>query len=151
MPAAPNTDTMGGGRPAGTTVTDTVALVGSAPMQRLPVGPARVPTAYMGGGAKVNRGGDASAQTRLPSDPAEVYAPGAVPPLSASQPAPAAKRVVPAKAVPKTAAELRASAAFSGALTPEAAAEMAAVRSEISSRRHRDDSIKRAADSTGTR
>jgi hypothetical protein len=149
MPAAPNTDTMGGGRPAAATVTDTVALVGSAPMRRLPVGPGPVPAAYTGG-AKVNRGGGASAQTRLPSDPAAVYAPGAVSPISTSQPAPAAKPVVPAKAVPKTAAELRASAAFRGALTPEAAAEMAAVRSEVSSRRHRDDSIKRTTDSTGT-
>jgi hypothetical protein len=149
-PAAPNSDTMGAGRPATTTVTDTVALVGSAPMQRLPVGPAPVSAAYVGGGARVVRGGDPSAQTRLPSDPAAVYAPGAISPISTSQPAPAAKRAVAAKAVPKTAAELRASAAFRGALTPEAAEEMAAVRSEVSSRRHRDDSIKRAADSAAT-
>ena len=147
-PNAPATDTMEGGRPAAATVTDTVALTGSAPVQRLPVGPAPVPSAYTSGGAKVNRGGGASAQTRLPSDPAAVYAPGAVSPISASQPA-TAKAVVPAKAVPKTAAELRASAAFRGALTPEAAAEMAAIRSEVSSRRHRDDSAKRA-DSAGT-
>lgn len=147
--ATPNTDTMGGGRPA-TTITDTVALVGSSPTQRLPVGPAQVPAAYKGGGARATRAGDASAQTRLPSDPATVYAPGAVSPISTSQPAPPGKPVVAAKAVPKTAAELRASAAFRGALTPEAAAEMAAVRSEVSSRRHHDDSIKRAADSAGT-
>lgn len=148
-PAAPSTDTMGGGRPATTTVTDTVALVGSALTRRLPVGPAPVPATYTGRGARGTRGGDASAQTRLPSDPATVYAPGAVSPISTSQPAPAAKPVVPAKAVPKTAAELRASAAFRGALTPQAAAEMAAIRSEVSTRRHRDDSIKRA-DSAGT-
>jgi hypothetical protein len=79
-----------------------------------------------------------------------VYAPGAVSPISASQAAAAARPVVAAKAVPKTPAELRASAAFRGALTPEAAAEMAAVRSEVSTKRHRDDSIKRAADSAGT-
>lgn len=149
-PAGPSTDTMGGGRPATTTVTDTVALVGSALTQRLPVGPAPVPAAYVGGAAKGTRGSDAAARTRLPSDPATVYAPGAVSPISASQPAPAAKPAVPAKAVPRTAAELRASAAFRGALTPEAAAEMAAIRSEVSSRKHRDDSIKRAADSSGT-
>jgi hypothetical protein len=149
-PAAPSTDTMGGSRPATTTVTDTVALVGSALTQRLPVGPAPVPATYTGRGAKAIRGGDASAQTRLPSDPATVYAPGAVSPISASQAAAAARPVVAAKAVPKTPAELRASAAFRGALTPEAAAEMAAVRSEVSTKRHRDDSIKRAADSAGT-
>jgi hypothetical protein len=87
-----------------------------------------------------------------------------VSPISTSQPAPAAKPVaakavaakavaakaVAAKAVPQTAAELRASAAFRGALTPEAAAEMAAIRSEVSSRRHRADSIKRGGDSSGT-
>ncbi len=150
-PAAPSTDTMGGGHPATTTITDTVALVGSALTQRLPVGPAPVPATYTGRGAKAMRGGDASAQTRVPSDPATVYAPGAVSPISTSQPAAAARPVVAAKAVPKTPAELRASAAFRGALTPEAAAEMAAVRSEVSTKRHRDDSIKRAADSAASK
>ena len=149
-PAAPSTDTMGGGHPATTTVTDTVALGGSALTQRLPVGPAPVPATYTGRSARAVRGGDASAQTQLPSDPATVYAPGAVSPISTSQPAAAARPAVAAKAVPKTPAELRASAAFRGALTPEAAAEMAAVRSEVSTRRHHDDSIKRAADSAGT-
>ena len=150
-PAAPSTDTMGGGHPATTTITDTVALVGSALTQRLPVGPAPVPATYTGRGAKAMRGGDASARTRVPSDPATVYAPGAVSPISTSQPAAAARPVVAAKAVPKTPAELRASAAFRGALTPEAAAEMAAVRSEVSTKRHRDDSIKRAADSAASK
>ena len=147
-PAPPDADTLGG-RPGSATVTDTVALVGSALTQRLPVGPAPVPAAYRSGGARAARGGDASAHARLPSDPATVYARGAISPISTSQLAPAAKPAIAVKAVPKTPAELRASAAFRGALTPEAAAEMAAIRSEVSSRKHRDDSIKRA-DSAGT-
>ena len=107
-----------------------------------------MPAAYTSGGARAARGGDASGQTRLTSDPATVYTRGAVSPISTSQLAPAAKPAVAVKAVPKTPAELRASAAFRGALTPEAAAEMAAIRTEVSSRKHRDDSAKRA-DSAG--
>jgi hypothetical protein len=90
----------------------------------------------------------------VPANPAAVYSPGAAPAISTSQPAavvPARKVATPVKAPPKTAAELRASAAFRGQLTPEAAAEMAAVRNEVSAKKQRDDSIKRAADSAGAR
>jgi hypothetical protein len=147
--AAPITDSMEGGQPA--TVTDTVALMGAAPMQRLPVGPAAMPAAYAGRGGKAVRAG---APTVAPANPAAVYSPGAAPAISTSQPTAAVaapKVATPVKAPPKTAAELRASAAFRGQLTPEAAAEMAAVRSEISAKKQRDDSIKRAADSAGAR
>ncbi len=149
---APITDSMDGEHPA--TVTDTVALTGAAPMQRLPVGPAAVPAAYAGKGGKGFRAGDAAVAAS--PNPAAVYSPGAAPAISASEPAAAvaAPRVAtpvkaPLKAQPKTAAELRASAAFRGQLTPEAAAEMAAVRTEVSAKKQRDDSIKRAADSAG--
>jgi hypothetical protein len=152
-PASP--DTMDGGRPIAPVITDTVALMGAAPMPRLPVGPAPVPAAYAGKGTKTVRGSNASVHPAMPANPAAVYSPGAAPAISTSQPAPAPAsptpaKTIPAKAAPRTAAEVRASAAFSGQLTPEAAAEMAAVRSEISSRKQRDDSIKRAADSAGT-
>jgi hypothetical protein len=148
--AAPITDSMESGHPA--TVTDTVALMGAGPMQRLPVGPAAVPAAYTGRGGKAVRAG--AATVGAPANPAAVYSPGAAPAISTSQPAavvPARKVATPVKAPPKTAAELRASAAFRGQLTPEAAAEMAAVRNEVSAKKQRDDSIKRAADSAGAR
>ena len=153
--AAPSPDTMDGGRPAPSTVTDTVALMGAAPMQRLPVGPAPVHAAYTAKGTKTVRGGDATVQPATPANPAAVYSRGAAPAISTSQPAaasasPMPAKAAPAKAAPRTAAELRASAAFRGQLTPEAAAEMAAVRSAVSSRKQHDDSIKRAADSAGT-
>ena len=147
---APLTDSIESGHP--TTVTDTVALMGAAPMQRLPVGPAAVPAAYAGRGGKAVRAGAATVGS--PANPAAVYSPGAAPAISTSQPAAAVaapKVATPAKAPPKTAAELRASAAFRGQLTPEAAAEMAAVRTEVSAKKQRDDSIKRAADSAGAR
>jgi hypothetical protein len=154
--AAPSTDSMEGERPELPTVADTVALMGAAPIRRLPVGPAPVPAAYAGKGTKAGRGSNASVPPAMPANPAAVYSPGAAPAISTSQPAPAPASPTPAKAIPakaarRTAAEVRASAAFSGQLTPEAAAEMAAVRSEVSSRKQRDDSIKRAADSAGTR
>jgi hypothetical protein len=147
--AVPITDSMEGGHPA--TVTDTVALMGAAPVQRLPVGPAAVPAAYTGRGGKAVRAG--AATVGAPANPAAVYSPGAAPAISTSQPAAAVapKVATPVKAPPKTAAELRASAAFRGQLTPEAAAEMAAVRNEVSAKKQRDDSIKRAADSAGAR
>jgi hypothetical protein len=155
-PAAPpiTDSSMDGGHPA--TVTDTVALMGAAPMQRLPVGPAAVPAAYAGKGGRALRAADAT--VAAPANPAAVYSPGAAPAISTSQPAAAvaAPKVAASvkaqpKALPKTAAELRASAAFRGQLTPEAAAEMAAVRTEVAAKKQRDDSIKRAADSAGAR
>jgi hypothetical protein len=84
------------------------------------------------------------------ANPAAVYSPGAAP-IPRTEAVITASRPKAPTAAPKTAAELRARAAFSDALTPEAAAEMAAVRSAVASRRHRADSLKHVADSAGSR
>ncbi len=126
---------------------DTVAMPGASATPRLPIGPAATPASYAGTRAGLARAGDTALVTHpLRANPAAVYSPGAAP-IPRTEAAIAASRPKP----PKTAAELRASAAFSDALTPEAAAEMAAVRRAVSLRRHRADSLKHVADSTGSR
>jgi hypothetical protein len=121
-------------------------------MQRLPIGPATVPAAYAHSRSGSARAGDTTlGRPQFPANPAAVYSSGAAPiPRSDAAIAASHPSVATPKVARKTKAELRASAAFSNALTPEAAAEMAAVRSEVTSRRHRDDSLKHVADSAGS-
>jgi hypothetical protein len=129
-------------------VPDTTAAtpLGASPaLPRLPVGPAARVDAPM----RPRPAGAQSEDTTLFSphfraNPAPVFTPGAAPVPRSGVPAAAVVRPVAAPLSPAAAAAAhKANAAFRDALTPEAAAEMAAVRAAIIQRQQRADSVRK--------